>query len=78
MNPASSYWKAPHKTNGLKQKMATILCIPVENIFYDCSVDALICNCGCGMEISAFAVKEVTGSQESMVYRRQHQLMVKR
>lgn len=58
--------------NGLKGKMATMLCVPYKAIIYDKSVDALVCTCGCGMEVSTIALRGILCSQESRVYLRLH------
>lgn len=63
----------PHSIKG---KMATMLRVPPGAIKYDRSVDAMVCGCGCGMEISTKALQEVTGSQESRVFRKLHQHLI--
>ena len=65
-------------TNGDKtpeEKMAFLLCVPVDTISYDANIDALACQCGCGMEISVRALKGLQSAREWRVYKDWHKAL---
>lgn len=61
-----------------EEKLAFLLCVPVESIFYDVSVDALACQCGCGMEISLKALKGLQSAQEWRIHKNLHKALKER
>jgi len=62
-----------HKTP--EERMAILLCVPVESITYDISVDAVACNCGCRMEVSLKALNGLQNAQEWRVYKNLHEAL---
>ncbi len=58
----------------LKTKMARICNVSTLTISYDKVISAYICNCGCGMEISAYCLTE-TRCHDSTVFQRLHRIL---
>ena len=58
----------------LKGKMAVICSVPKRTISYDQGLETYICNCGCGMEISAYCITEMR-QPDRRLFKRLHRIL---
>lgn len=58
----------------LRQKMCNLFSVRVGKISYDEVIETFTCECGCGMELSAFALTEMR-QPDRRLFKRMHRIL---
>ena len=58
----------------LRVKLARLLSVPANKLYYDQEIDTFCCQCGCGMELSVFCLAKMRQTDRRL-FKRLHRIL---